>query len=95
MIDTEHAPIGIESVAAMIAATSGTPVTPIVRVSGVRPEMVKPALDCGALGVVFPQIATREEAEATVRAVRYAPVGQRGYGPTYAALRWACRTSST
>ena len=51
-------------------------------------ENVKKALDCGALGVVFPQIATREEAEATVRAVRYAPAGQRGYGPTYAALRW-------
>ncbi|MGH7301824.1 MAG: aldolase/citrate lyase family protein, partial [Candidatus Rokuibacteriota bacterium] len=33
MIDTEHAPIGIESVAAMVAATGGTPVTPIVRVS--------------------------------------------------------------
>ncbi len=88
MIDTEHAPVSIESVAAMVAATGGTPVTPLVRVPGVRPELVKPALDCGAFGVVFPQIATREEAEATVRAVRYAPAGQRGYGPTYAALRW-------
>ena len=88
MIDTEHAPIGIESVAAMVAATGGTPATPIVRVPGVRAEWVKPVLDCGALGVVFPQISTREEAEATVRAVRYAPAGRRGYGPTYAALRW-------
>ena len=85
LIDTEHAPISIESVGALIAATSGTPVTPLVRVSGVRPESVKQALDCGAL---FPQIATREDAEATVRAVRYAPEGERGYGPTYAALRW-------
>jgi 4-hydroxy-2-oxoheptanedioate aldolase len=89
MIDTEHAPIGIESVAAMIAATGGTPATPIVRVPGVRPELVKPVLDCGALGVVFPQVSTREEAAATVQAVRYAPAGRRGYGPTYAALRWA------
>jgi 4-hydroxy-2-oxoheptanedioate aldolase len=88
MIDTEHAPVSIESVAAMVAATGGTPVTPLVRVPGVRPELVKPALDCGALGIVFPQIATRDEAEATVRAVRYAPAGERGYGPTYAALRW-------
>jgi 4-hydroxy-2-oxoheptanedioate aldolase len=88
MIDTEHAPIGIESVAAMIAATAGTAVAPLVRVPGVRPENVKPALDCGALGVVFPQIATRAEAEAAVSAVRYAPDGRRGYGPTYAALRW-------
>src|SRR5207237_6706963 len=84
----ERAPIGIESIAAMIAATGGTPATPFVRVPGVRPESVKRALDCGALGIVFPQIATREEAEATVSAVRYAPAGRRGYGPTYAALRW-------
>ena len=88
MLDTEHAPVGIESVAAMVAATGGTPATPIVRVPAARPELVKPVLDCGALGVVFPQIASREEAEAAVRTVRYAPTGQRGYGPTYAALRW-------
>jgi 4-hydroxy-2-oxoheptanedioate aldolase len=88
MLDMEHAPIGIESIAAMVAATGGTPAIPIVRVPTPRPEMVKPVLDCGALGVVFPQIATRREAEATVQAVRYAPEGQRGYGPTYAALRW-------
>jgi 4-hydroxy-2-oxoheptanedioate aldolase len=88
MIDMEHAPVGIESVAAMIAATGGTPATPLVRVPAARAEIVKPVLDCGALGVVFPQIATRQDAEATVQAVRYAPEGQRGYGPTYAALRW-------
>jgi 4-hydroxy-2-oxoheptanedioate aldolase len=88
MIDTEHAPIGIESVAALVAATGGTPATPLVRVRGTQPEWVKPALDCGALGVVFPQIATRAEAEATVQAVRYGPAGQRGYGPTFAAHRW-------
>ena len=88
MIDTEHAAISIESVGAMVAATAGTPVTPIVRVGGTRPDLVKPVLDCGALGVVFPQIATRAEAEAGVRAARYAPEGERGYGPTYAALRW-------
>jgi 4-hydroxy-2-oxoheptanedioate aldolase len=88
MLDTEHAPVGIESVAAMVAATGGTPATPIVRVPAARPELVKPVLDCGALGVVFPQISSREEAEAAVQTVRYAPTGQRGYGPTYAALRW-------
>lgn len=88
MIDMEHAPTSIESVAAMVAATGGMPAAPIVRVPAARPELVKPVLDCGALGVVFPQIATRADAEATVSAVRYAPDGRRGYGPTYAALRW-------
>jgi 4-hydroxy-2-oxoheptanedioate aldolase len=88
MLDMEHAAVGIESIATMIAATAGTPVTPLVRVPGTRPELVKPVLDGGALGVVFPQIATRTEAQATTQAVRYAPAGRRGYGPTYAALRW-------
>ncbi|MBV8190483.1 MAG: 2,4-dihydroxyhept-2-ene-1,7-dioic acid aldolase [Alphaproteobacteria bacterium] len=88
MIDMEHAPIGIESVAAMIAATAGTPATPIVRVPGPYSDSVKPVLDCGTFGVAFPQIATREEAETTVSVTRYQPVGRRGYGPTYAALRW-------
>lgn len=55
MLDMEHAATGIESIAAMIAATTGTPVTPLVRVPGTRPELVKPVLDGGALGVVFPR----------------------------------------
>ena len=40
MIDTEHAPIGIESVAAMVAATGGTPATPLVRVPGAAVKAV-------------------------------------------------------
>lgn len=88
MIDMEHAPIGIESAAAMIAATSGTAATPIVRVPGAFSDRIKPAVDSGAYGIAFPQIVTRAEAEATVRALRYRPVGRRGYGPAYAGLRW-------
>jgi len=72
----------------------GTSATPIVRVPGPLSDMVKPVLDCGAFGVAFPQIATRAEAEATVRMVRYAPRGRRGYGPTYADCAGACRRSS-
>src|SRR5262249_1893782 len=67
---------------------SGTPATPIVRVPGPFSDRIKPAVDSGAFGVAFPQIATRAEAEATVRAVRYQPQGRRGYGPAYAGLRW-------
>jgi 4-hydroxy-2-oxoheptanedioate aldolase len=88
MLDLEHAPLGIETVGAMIAATSGTGATPLVRVPGPSSDLVKPVLDSGAFGVVFPQIATRAEAEATVAVTHYAPAGRRGYGPTYAALRW-------
>ncbi len=88
MIDLEHAPIGVETMAAMIGATTGMPVTPIVRVPGVGSDLVKPALDNGALGVAFPQVATRQEAEQAALSTRYSPQGYRGFGPTYAALRW-------
>jgi 4-hydroxy-2-oxoheptanedioate aldolase len=40
------------------------------------------------MGVCFPLIPTRFEAEAAVRAVRYPPVGERAWGPFYAPLRW-------
>jgi 4-hydroxy-2-oxoheptanedioate aldolase len=88
LIDLEHAPTGVETMAAMIAATNGTPAAPVVRVPGPRSDLVKPALDSGAFGIVFAQIATAEEARATVEVSRYAPQGNRGYGPGYAALRW-------
>ena len=95
MIDMEHAPIGIEKVAAMIAATSGTAATPIVRVAGPFSDMVKPVLDSGAFGIAFPQIATRAEAEATVRAVRYAPQGRAGAMALHTPLcAGACRRST-
>jgi 4-hydroxy-2-oxoheptanedioate aldolase len=84
----EHAPTGVETMAAMIAATNGTPAAPVVRVPGPRSDLVKPALDSGAFGIAFAQIATAEDARATVAASRYAPQGDRGYGPAYAALRW-------
>jgi 4-hydroxy-2-oxoheptanedioate aldolase len=88
MIDLEHSPIGIEAATAMIAATRGSEAAPLVRVPGPRSDLVKPALDSGAFGIVFPQIATVAEAKATVEVTRYTPAGRRGYGPTYAALRW-------
>lgn len=88
MIDLEHAPIGVETMAAMIGATTGLPVTPIVRVPAVGSDLVKPALDNGALGIVFPQVATHEEAKQAAVATHYSPKGYRGFGPTYAALRW-------
>lgn len=88
MIDMEHSAIGIETVAAMVAATNGMPAVPIVRVPGPRSEMVKPVLDCGAFGVVFPRVSSAADAKAALAASRYTPHGSRGYGPTYAALRW-------
>jgi 4-hydroxy-2-oxoheptanedioate aldolase len=84
----EHGPIGPAEAHAMIAATTGTPLVPLVRVAATTPWHAKVPLDLGAMGVCFPLISTREDAEAAIRAVRYPPTGERAWGPFYAPPRW-------
>jgi 4-hydroxy-2-oxoheptanedioate aldolase len=67
LIDMEHGPIDIQMTHAMIAATGGTPLMPLVRVSGKEPWQAKLPLDLGAMGVAFPMTNHREDAAAIVR----------------------------
>lgn len=88
MIDMEHGAIDAEMANAMIAATSGTSMVPLVRVADAASWQAKLPLDLGALGICFPMTTTRAAAEAAVRALRYPPLGDRSWGPFYAPLRW-------
>src|SRR3954451_19005791 len=62
VIDQEHGAVGPESLHAMIAATTGTLCAPLVRVPRRDEAWVKPALDLGAEGIVFPQVRTTDDA---------------------------------
>ena len=88
LIDTEHGPIDAETLQAMIRATGEAAATPIVRIAANLDWLAKRALDLGALGVMAPMVNSADEAQVAVRAVRYPPAGNRGFGPTFAALRW-------
>jgi 4-hydroxy-2-oxoheptanedioate aldolase len=88
IIDQEHGPIGPESLHAMIASTAGTRCSPWVRISRSDNGFVKTALDAGAEGIVFPLVATAEEAADCVALTRYPPRGRRGWGPFVAHSRW-------
>jgi 4-hydroxy-2-oxoheptanedioate aldolase len=88
IIDMEHGPIDVQSAHAMIAATGGTPLVPLVRVSGKEPWHAKIPLDLGAMGVCFPMTGNGQDAQDIVKAVRYPPAGERYWGPFYAPLRW-------
>lgn len=89
LIDTEHSPIGIESISSMIAAAIAAGAAPLVRVQSPRSDLLKQALDCGAYGVIFPMIESAAQAEETVRVMRYPPLGQRSFGPIHAAQQWS------
>lgn len=88
VIDMEHGAVDAGTAHNMIAATSGTPMVPLVRVASTSAWHAKVPLDLGALGIAFPMTTTREAAAAAAAAVRYPPRGERFWGPFYAPPRW-------
>jgi len=78
--DMEHGPLGLESIQAMLAATNGRGVSPIVRVPWNDPVIIKRVLDIGPEGVLIPLVNTQAEAERAVKACKYPPAGIRGVG---------------
>jgi 4-hydroxy-2-oxoheptanedioate aldolase len=86
-VDTQHGVNDYLQSAAMIQAIELAGGNPIVRVPWNEPGVIGKSLDAGAHGVIVPMVNTREQAEAVVRSVRYAPVGARSWGPIMAAMR--------
>jgi 4-hydroxy-2-oxoheptanedioate aldolase len=78
-IDCEHGPAGWDDVEDMVRAAELANVTPIVRVQANDGPTITRALDRGAGGVQVPHVNTRAEAEAAVRAAKFAPIGHRGF----------------
>lgn len=80
LVDTEHGPIDLGTLALMFATIGRYPVAPLVRVHALTEENVARVLDAGAWGVLAPNVRTREEAELLVAACKYPPAGVRSLG---------------
>ncbi|HEY8286027.1 MAG TPA: aldolase/citrate lyase family protein [Chloroflexota bacterium] len=80
VVDTEHSPIDIRTLALMFTAMAHSQVAPMVRIPWNTPEHFKRVLDAGAWGVVVPMVNTRAEAEEAAAAMRYPLVGSRSVG---------------
>ncbi len=80
VVDTEHNPIDIRTLAQMFAAMAASNTAPMVRIPWNSAENFKRVLDAGAWGVVVPMVNSREEAEQAVSAARYYPDGTRSVG---------------
>lgn len=80
VIDAEHNPIDITTLARIFTAMRPSGIAPMVRIPWNSPENVKRVLDAGAWGIVFPMVNSREEAELAVEAARYHPAGNRSVG---------------
>jgi len=78
MIDTEHAQVNPETIAAMVALLGSGGPAPFVRVGNIDQYLVKQALDAGALGVLVPLVNRGSQARAVVSFAKYPPDGVRG-----------------
>ncbi|SLN16818.1 HpcH/HpaI aldolase family protein [Pseudooctadecabacter jejudonensis] len=84
LIDGEHGPNTLQTIAAQLQALAGTPSHPIVRVPMGEDWMLKQVLDLGVQTVVVPMVNTGEQAVQVAAAVRYPGQGTRGMGAALA-----------
>jgi 4-hydroxy-2-oxoheptanedioate aldolase len=78
LVDTQHGPMGFESLSAMLAGIANGGAKSLVRVAGYSDRAgIQQTLDMGADGVLVPYINTAEEARQAVSCARYPTAGTR------------------
>ena len=86
-VDGQHGVTDYQVAVSMIQAVVLGGSTPIARVPWNEPGVIGKMLDAGAYGIVVPMVNSAAEAEAVVRACRYAPDGTRSFGPVLVSMR--------
>ncbi len=84
LIDAEHSPNTLTTIADQLRAMHGRPAAPVVRVPVNEDWVIKQVLDLGAQSVLVPMVDDAESAARAVSAMRYPPGGTRGVGATIA-----------
>lgn len=78
LLDMEHAPNSLGSIIEQLRVLDSSDISGFIRPPGNDPVTIKRLLDAGAKNLLFPYVETREQAQAIIRATRYAPDGIRG-----------------
>lgn len=87
VVDLQHGFAGMASAPALLNALDRTPSMPVVRVPWNTPDLLMRALDLGAGAVIVPLVNTAAEARLAADACRYAPAGNRSWGPIWTTAR--------
>jgi 2-keto-3-deoxy-L-rhamnonate aldolase RhmA len=78
IIDNEHGPFNIETIADLSRAARYVGLTPLVRVPDLFYPYLAQSLDSGAQGVMVPRIFNAEQVREAVQMIKYPPLGRRG-----------------
>ena len=81
IVDLQHGEATMDDLPGMLRAIDLHGATPLVRVPWCEPSTIMRALDAGADGIVVPMVENAEQAGLAGRATRYAPRGNRSFGP--------------
>lgn len=79
-IDMEHSSIDLGSLLPLIINVEACGMSPLVRVGENNANLIKRIMDAGAHGVIVANICSGKEVKAAVNAVKYPPLGSRGFG---------------
>ena len=79
-IDEEHTSIDFNIGVQIFNALKGSNISPFVRVCQNDKIVIRRWMDAGAEGIIVPMVNTKEQAEKAVQAVKYPPIGERGFG---------------
>lgn len=78
IIDNEHGPFTVETIADLSRAARQLGVTPIVRPPELSYAHITQPLDGGAQGIMLPRVTAPEQVEECLRYMKYPPQGRRG-----------------
>lgn len=84
MLDAEHGAITVAHAENVARACESLSITPLIRLGQFDPKLILKYLDVGMLGVMQPGLKNADEVRTLVNAVRYPPLGTRGFGPARA-----------
>lgn len=87
-IEGEHFVHNVETAENLIRAVQAADVVPIVRIPSHEDGLILQMLEAGAMGIIFPHIDTKQDALHAVREVKFAPLGNRGFGDSARASKF-------
>jgi 4-hydroxy-2-oxoheptanedioate aldolase len=82
VFDAEHSPVALPALHGMLAALAAGGTEAVVRTASHDTAAIKHYLDLGVKTLMFPNVASGEQARHLVRATRYPPEGFRGVAGT-------------
>ena len=88
VVDAEHAPNNVTTVATQLQVIDASPASAVVRVPWNDMVLIKRYLDIGAQSLLIPFVESEEEATKAVSYTRYPPDGVRGVATCHRANRF-------